>query len=223
MPNVHVLAGAIAFLFISEVTLAKDFPVQGRVFAGTTQVDPKDLNTELEAQGIKNLESSPFYGAEITYSVARYLDLGIRYSRHSVFLDEINSTSATDYQAELDQDAVSLVARIPFLESKFARVEGFAAFGGTNTALKIKSATLNGQLLKEDRNGWLASPYSVYGASVALGYKKFFLVFEGGFETNKIIEMERVGTLNNNVETLDLSGSYVSVGLLFDGVSTSRK
>ena len=61
------------------------------------------------------------------------------------------------------------------------------------------------------------------GGSVAFGYQGFFLVFEGGLETNKVKSLTRTGTVSNNVDTIDLSGTYASIGLMFDGVTARSK
>ncbi|MNL88607.1 hypothetical protein D3C87_2184120 [compost metagenome] len=47
------------------------------------------------------------------------------------------------------------------------------------------------------------------------------MVFEGGIESNKVKDLKSSGTVNSSIDTLDLSGSYFSLGLMFDGVPGS--
>jgi hypothetical protein len=207
----------------SGLAWAKDFPVQARLFAGATKADPADVNLELGAEGLKKVDTIAQYGVEITYPLAKFFNVGIRYTKHYISRDELISTFATDYEAELNQDSALLVGRVALLKSTFVRLDGFAGFGGTNTTLKMKTASQDGQISRKDAAQWFASPYSSYGGSLAIGYKQFYLVFEGGFETNKISGLKRTGTVNNHIETIDLSGGFFTVGLLFDGISATRK
>ncbi|MCM2281892.1 MAG: hypothetical protein NDI61_08605, partial [Bdellovibrionaceae bacterium] len=74
-----------------------------------------------------------------------------------------------------------------------------------------------------ESNDWFASLYSSYGASLAIGYKKVYLVFEGGYQSNTVDKFKSTGIMNDNIQKLNLSGGYATIGLLFDGVSTSKK
>lgn len=213
----------LIILLLSDVALAKEFPAQARLFAGSGSVKPEDVNLEYEAQGLKKVDLLYQYGVEITTPLGRFLNAGMRYTRRNVLRDELVSTSLTSYQADITQDSVALVARIPFIKSNFVRVDAFAGVGGTNTTLKMTSAAQDGELTRKDADGWFGAPYTSYGGSVAIGYKQFYLVVEGGIETNKITDLKRTGNMNTNIQTIDLSGSYFTVGLLFDGISATRK
>ena len=197
--------------------------MQARLFAGVTDVKPENLNQELTAQGLREFKSISKFGAEITYPVARFLDVGMNYTKRYMSRDEIDSDPSTDYQALLDQDTISLVARVPVLKTGIVRLDAVAGIGGSNTTLTLKSASQDGELLRREGGDWLATLYSNYGASIAIGYKNFFLVVEGGVESNKVDSFKRKGTINENIHTIDLSGSYVTVGLLFDGISAHKK
>jgi len=213
----------LLFAVSAESTFAKDIPVQARLFAGTTKADPQDLNTELGVQGLKEVDSIAQYGVELSYPLLKFFDVGLRYSKRYVQRDELTSMPLTDYKAQIDQDSALLIARIPFLKTNFIRVDAFAGFGGSNTTLTMKTATQDGELSRKDTSGWFASHYASYGGSMAFGYKQIYLVVEGGLETNKVSGLKRTGTINSSVNEIDLSGSYVTVGLLFDGVPARRK
>ncbi|HEY8272084.1 MAG TPA: hypothetical protein VIG33_14430 [Pseudobdellovibrionaceae bacterium] len=218
-----VLIALLASPLLAEYSLAKDIPVQGRFFAGTTSVDPQNVNETIEAQSLKKMDKVSQFGFEVTYPLLNYLDVGARYTKSLVHNDENPSDINTEYSADLNQDSVLLLARIPFVKSSSVHVDVFAGFGGSNTTFKVKTASQDGEFTRKAVDGWYASPYAAYGASVGVGYKHVFFVIEGGFETNKVDGFTRSGSASTNIETLALSGSYVSIGIMLDGVPGSVK
>ncbi len=223
MNRAHILIALSLTFFFPIVSLAKEFPVQARLFAGNSAADPKDLNDELTAQSLDQMKKITFFGAEATYVAARYLNVGFRYTKRMVDVDEVGSGIGTDYSARLDQDSVMAIARLPVIRTKFFFIDAFGGVGGTNTTFKIKSATQDGELSKREANDWFARPVLAYGGSFGLGYDKFFIAGEVGMENNKVDGFKRSGTVNNNVEVIDLTGSYFMISLIFNGVPASRK
>jgi hypothetical protein len=214
---------AILFSFATlEHAFAKEIPVQARVFAGVSNIDPKAANAEFEAQGLKKANQVVQYGLEVTYPVANFLDLGLRFTKRNIVRDEVDSSPATEYRAEINQDSALVVARIPFFKSAFVRLDGFGGIGGTNTTLKMKTATQDGELSRKESGDWFATPYASYGGSIAIGYLHYFLVIEGGMESNKIGGLKSSGNIGNNIDSLDLSGSFFSIGFLFDGMGNIK-
>lgn len=203
-------------------TLAAEFPAQGRVYVGMTQSEPKGLNSELTTLGLENVDGATFYGVEIVFPLMKFVDIGFRYAKHRQRNDENPNDEATEFYSEIDQDAVAATIRIPFIKSAIFRVDAFAGYGGSNTTIKIKSASQNGTLEKKDSGGWLAEPYSVFGASLGLGYKQVYFVMEAGYQDNSIDGFKKTGSVTANVKSLDLSGSYFSIGFLFDGIKATN-
>lgn len=222
MLNYRIGLLSLASFFIhSSVVFAKDLPVQVRLFAGMVAATPSNANETLEAQGLKKLENTSQLGLEITYPLFKYLDVGARYTKTLADSEENPANASTDYNSKVDQDSVLLIARVPFLKSDIFRLDAFAGVGGSNTTFKIKTAAQSGELTSRASDGWFDSPYAAAGVSAAIGYKQFYLVFEGGYEMNKVSSFKRSGTISNGLDTLDLSGSYFTVGLMFDGVPGS--
>lgn len=205
-------------LFMSAPAFAAEIPVQARLFAGMTPVSPDSLNDNLVSQGMKKIEGVTQLGVEITYPVMKYLDVGARYAKKLADSEENPADPNTDYTAKLDQDAFLLIARVPIVRTDIYRIDGFAGVGGTNTKVTMKSAAQNGDYTKSVGESWYASPYAAAGVSLALGYKRFYFVFEGGIEHNKIDDLKRSGSVSASVDSLDLSGSYFTVGIMFDGI-----
>lgn len=214
-PTIKIL---VMFLLFGQVAMAADLGLgEGRLFLGTTQVSPSELNTELTAQGIKTVDLNTQFGVEITFPTFRYLNLGLRYTHHMISRDEATSSTGTDDKADLNQDGLMGIARVPLIRSDFMHFDVFVGAGANKSTYTEKSATQDGKLEKS------VSPLLAAGSSLALGYKKYFLFFEGGYESNKLESMTRSGNLDSNVNTIDLSGSYVMAGLMFYGIPIFSK
>jgi hypothetical protein len=218
-------AQVMTFICLTFGTLAfaKDLPVQARAFIGANTADPENLNTELTAGGLKKLEAVGQIGAEVVFPVFKLLSVGIRYSKRANTVEEISNGGATDYKAVLDQQAALAVLRVPLFKTSLMTADIFAGYGGTNTTLELKTATQDGKFEKKTGDDWFANTMSSYGASIGVGFKRVYLIIEGGVENNKVDNFKRTGTLNTNVNEIDLSGSFVTIGIMFDGASLSKK
>ena len=208
-------------LLTGTVHAATTFPLAVRIFIGQTNISPKNLNNELALQGIKTVDAISQLGIEATQPINKELDWGLRYSRKYVKNDEQPDNSLTAYNATIDQDAILILTRYAYFKQEALRADVFIGVGGSNTSYKIKSATQDGELSKKEVNDWVASPFAAAGLSVGVGHKNFYFTVEGGYEYNKVDSFKRTGTINANVDTLDLSGSYFKIGLMFDGLSGS--
>jgi hypothetical protein len=215
--NFKFLLSLVFFVFGSRVMAADMGLGQGRLFLGSTKTSPSELNTELTAQGLKNVDLNNQFGIEITFPTFQYLRLGLRYTHHLISQDETVSDPTTDYKAGLTQDALMGIARVPLLKTDYLHFDVFAGAGVNNSTYTEKTASQDGKLEKS------ASPVLAAGASLALGFKQYFVFFEGGYESNKLDDMKRSGNLNSNVNSIDLSGSYFLVGLMFDGIPIFSK
>lgn len=216
-----ILLGLCSLVIPFHSVSAKEIPVQARFFMGMTGVNSEELNTFTTAQGLKKMEGVSQLGLEITYPIHKYLDVGARYAKKLADASEEPDNPGTDYSVRLDQDAFMLMARVPFIKTDVYRVDAFAGVGGTNTKLTIKTAGQNGDLTKSVGDNWYASPYAAAGVSLSLGYKRFYVVFEGAYEMNKVKDFSRSGSAGTDISELDLSGSYFTLGLMFDGIHGS--
>lgn len=205
--------------FLTNAAYGAGVPIQGRVFVGSTAIKPTELNRELDSMGLKSFDWIPQYGGEVTYSFLNSFEVGLRYSHREGEQDEQNSDLTTEYKATLVQDSALAVLRLALIKTDFFRLDAFGGAGGSNTSLKVKTASQDGQLTRKEGNDWFASPCFAYGGSIAFGYKKIYLAFEAGVETNKIDNFKKVGNVTSDLREIDLSGSYFMLGLIFDGVS----
>ncbi|MCM2279600.1 MAG: hypothetical protein NDJ89_16115 [Oligoflexia bacterium] len=220
----HVLPLFTLFLAFSAPARAdsKSFPAQGRLFIGNTMIHPDELNNEMTAQGLNTFNGLTGFGVEITYPALRFLDLGMRYTRH-LAMEYESAGNSTLYYGAIGQNAILLLARVPFLRTSVFKFDVFGGVGGTNTSFELKTASVDGKLTKTGPAEWFAAPIWSYGASAGVGYKQFCFFVEGGFERNVVRKLESFGTMTGNVGTLDLSGRYVMLGLLFDGITASSR
>ncbi|AHZ84006.1 hypothetical protein Bb109J_c1309 [Bdellovibrio bacteriovorus] len=218
MMKSSVVVGLFSLIVSATASAAVEIPVQARFFAGMTGVKLDELNDSLEAQSMKKIEGVTQLGLEITYPVMKYLDVGARYAKKLADSEENPADPNTDYSAKIDQDAFLLIARVPIIREDFYRVDAFAGVGGTNTKVTMKTLAQNGDYTKSVGESWYASPYAAAGVSLALGYKRFYFVFEGAIEHNKVDDLKRSGSVSTSVNSLDLSGSYFTVGIMFDGI-----
>lgn len=222
-----LLAALVLFTSAPIAAHSAEFPAQGRLFFGATKSEPKGLNTELSNSGFKSVDLVNRFGVEILFPVVHVLDVGLRYTKTHHTIDESSQTPGQSYNALIDQDSVIGVARVSVLKTSLLRADAFVGAGGSNTSFKFKNATLDGELSKREASDWFASIRTMYGVSAAIGHKNFYFVVEMGMDHNSINSLKSSGSLNagltSNVQSVDLSGPYVTIGLLFDGITASSR
>ena len=211
-------------LLFTQPCLSKEFPVQARLFAGSLSAKISELNTEFSTLGLKELDDNLLQlGVEMTYPVAKFLDVGMRYSRRGGRVEENPNSTATEYFGDLTQESILLLARVPFFSTPILRLDVFAGIGGSNTEVELVTATVTGKLSKKEAKDYWATPYTSAGASASIGYDKFFFFIEAGVESNKVKSLKRTGNVSTNVNEIDMSGSYILAGLRFEGVSATKR
>lgn len=203
----------------AQTVLAADRMGQARLFLGSTQVSPSELNTEMTAQGIKNVNLNNQFGVEITFPIKNYFNAGLRYSRRIISQDEETNGSNTDYLLSINQDVMAGVIRVPLMKNEYTVLDVVVGVGGSNTDYSIKTATQDGSLTKKSTP--FATMYSTAGVSFGVGKGKYFFVIEAGYDSQKVDGFERSGNINNNVNSIDLSGAYLTIGFMFDGIPVS--
>lgn len=218
-----VLILTISLTLFAKSVLAKDLWLQGRVFIANTKVRPDEFNAGITSEGLKKLEKTTNFGVEITFPHFPIVEPGMRYTRRYFSLDENPSNSLTNYEAKGHQDSVLFLARLPFIHTSFFRFDVFGGVGGSNTTVSLKTAQSDGELSRSAVGDWVATPYYAAGSSVGIGFKNVLLTIEGGYESNKVNNLKQSGTIHSKINSLNLSGSYFMIGLMFDGVKGYKK
>ncbi len=204
--------------FFSMSSLAAD-KGQGRLFLGSTKINPENVNTELESQGLKEFDMINQFGVEITLPALKFANAGFRYTHRMIKEEELAASTVTDYHAELTQQVFAGILRAPLNNSDYAKFDLFVGAGVTSSELKIKSLTQDGSV---DKKGY-ASPMAVAGGSASFGVKSIFFTIEAGYEYNKVTGLKETDTVSGNIDEFDLSGGYLTIGLMFDGVPVFKK
>lgn len=189
---------------------------QGRLFLGSASVSPSDANTALQSQGMEEFKMNNQLGVEITLPALKILQAGFRYTHRPNKEEENPANAATDYTAELNQQVFMGVARLPLVDGDVVKFDFVLGAGAATTELKLKTAGIDGSLEKK------GSPVALAGATVGIGFKKFFFTVEGGYEYNKVSSL-KAKNMTSNVDSMDLSGGYLLVGLLFNDVPVFTK
>lgn len=218
-----ILILTILIFFMTKSVYAADILVQGRVFIANTKINPTELNSALNSEGLKTIDKTTNFGVEITFPKFVFLEPGMRYTRRTFNAEENPASSLTNYEAKGTQDSILFLARVPLVRSSFFRFDVFGGIGGNNTRVKLKTAMSDGELSRSATGDWLATPYYAAGSSVGFGFRNVYLYAEGGYENNKVSSLRQTGTIHTSVSSLDLSGSYFMIGLMFDGVKGFKK
>lgn len=213
-----LMISAVLILLLSVANEASAGAVpeklQMRVSFGRASIDPANVNTELKASGIETYGSLWKAGADVTYPVIDMLELGLHYGRDFAWGNAATGAASTAYKTATTQDILGLVARVPIVKTSMFRLDVFGMYGGANTWVTINGASQDGELKAN------LKPVSAYGGSVGVGYKGIYFFIEGGQSVSNISSFDRTGTVSANIQSMDLSGTYVSLGFMFDGAKT---
>lgn len=87
----------------------------------------------------------------------------------------------------------------------------------------MNTSSSNGQLSRTVSGNWLATPYLATGASIGFGINGILIYAESGFESNKVNGLQKTGVIASNLSTIDLTGTYFMIGIMFDGIKGSKK
>ena len=183
-----------------------------RLIAGAASPSPAEVNKSFESQGLEKVSSSLLLGGELGFAFDR-VELGMRYLSNQVRRAEKPDVPNVEYVGSIKQDLLLAMVHVPVVKGDYARFDLFGGFGGVGSQLKVKSSSQKGEL----KRSLLESAAWTGGASLSLGYKSFFISFEGGYLGNKSRDFSRSGTINQDIQTLEMSGGYAAVSLLFFG------
>lgn len=222
-------AGFYSVLFIyfclafSEAAFGNEKRVQGRAFVSQISPAATELKGEFARNGVPDLGVYLRIGAEFTYPVLEYLDLGFRYE--NITASAPGFTNLTGLQtSKATMDSLQFLARIPIIKLSFFRFDIFGAYGLNSSTVEFATAT---QYTKVSGGGsWHPedSQSSGYGASVGVGYNGFYIYGEAGRTINVNQGLRRTGSLVTTYSKFDLSADYIAVGFIYDGdVKTGKK
>lgn len=184
---------------------------QLRLFAGSLALNPKDVTVYTDAQNIEKFDSSLFYGLEVDHPVLGGISLGLRYQVEEESLGTKGSTTFTKRMGT-KQELIFAMLRIPVVAESFFRLDMFGGGGLATSSFE----TYSGMTTNKFGGSTLGS---MAGASVSIGFWDVFLTVEAGQEFVNYQEI-KASDKDSTAPFLkaDLSGSFVTVGLLFNGL-----
>lgn len=191
-------------------------PSQLRLFVGNQSISPTDVNNVLTAGAMHTYDSITDYGLEMSYRLVPRTNLGVRVEGKWQKLFEIANPPAdpqNPYYSSIQQTSAQAVLRVSMIETPVVRMDVYGGFGPTNTSMDIRTASGDSNYSR-NVNSYMSSA----GASLGIGFGNVFFTVEVGKEWNKVTNPTKSGAASATLNTIDLSGTYVDVGLLFNGI-----
>jgi hypothetical protein len=188
-----------------------------RLYGGAHSIQPTDLNNVVTPVSIEEFKSLPIYGLEVAYAVLPFVTTGVRmeagYTRNK---ETSASPTVPDnpYYSSISTQETSAVVRLTVLHTQVVHFDVFGALGSTKASVDVRTGSGEATYTAQNSLGGTQS----YGASIGGGWSSVYLYLEGGHRNVTLSDITREGHLSNNITSLDLSGNYVKVGLLFAGL-----
>lgn len=207
----------VSLLMYPDLAKAKDYSLKWselRVFASETQFanQSEELNTLLAADGIEKLDKVVGFGLEANADVTSWFKAGTKFK--GIFAGSNKNEAqlpATEY-IQIQQYSAGLIGRIGLINKQNFLLDVFAEAGLSNNTIEIKSSL---GTAKWDKKSHF---YQRAGASLAAGGSGFKFYVEGGYENFKLDNLEHTGSFGQSTSSIDLSGPFVGVGLIFSGI-----
>lgn len=215
--NKKIVASLLAVLLSAPFAQAKDLDLKWselRIFADQTNFSqfPSDLNDLAKMNGIDELHSVVGFGLEANAELKEWFKLGTKFK--GVFAGSNKkeaSASSTDYLS-VQQYSAGLTGRVNLLKSDSFLIDSFVELGLSNNTIEIHTAAGQG---KWEENSHF---YQRAGLTAAFGGPSFKFFAEGGYEVFKLDHLDYQGTVGSQIQTIDLSGTFVGVGMIISGI-----
>jgi hypothetical protein len=211
-----ILLFIFCFSISSHAVDIKISPTQLRFFIGNQSTSPSQVNDVIVPAGLTKFSSIATYGIEATYAVIPRINLGVRGEGKWQKVKETASPSANPlnpYYASIQQSAALAILRIDLVNTPIVKVDVFGAAGTAATNMDIRTAAGDGNYSRG-----MSSIISNAGASLGIGWSNIYFLIEGGNEWNKVGNLTKTGATSAAIDTIDLSGGFVTVGLIFNGL-----
>ncbi len=213
-----VFAVLVVLVLNAQTSFAGDEVInQIKISYGQRSLNPKDANALVEADGIESFKKINYLGLEASRDLGSFVNLGLRMNLGMMRAKPTDSTVSGTYYASLSQVDFLIMLNFPFVKSEKFKAEIVSGIGASSSSLTIKTASQDGGF-----SATQSLPTAVIGAAMAVGHKYVFLRIEGGYEYSKPSSFVKTGTPTGTLETLDLSGPYIIVGILIDGLKLGR-
>jgi hypothetical protein len=161
-----------------------------------------------------NLISFKVQAADIDFKWSELrLFLSNNRTRFKGIFNSVYPPGSTASYIQLSQYSAGLLGRVPLVDSNTVLVDIFAELGASNNKIEVKTSASGSAEFTKD-----SVFFQRVGASLGLGWSSFKIFAEAGQEFHKIDNLNKSGSLVAAVSSVDLSGPYVSVGLVISGM-----
>jgi hypothetical protein len=186
-----------------------------RVFLMTNTLSdkPAALNNITAPDNVDPLDT--LYGIGLEADARwKWIKIGSRIKGVLMSKDAPNPPSPATAYFTIGQYSGGVLARIPLVENDTINFDVLAEVGAAKTSIEVATNSSGKGEFKCD-----ACVYERVGASLNIGWPSFKFSIEGGQEFNKLSSLDYSGTLtSHNVDSVDLSGPYVAVGVVIYGI-----
>lgn len=217
MRTLMILNVFLNVLFLTIPAHAKEINLKWsevRFFLSDTTFANKDenLGALMQADQIEELKTVTGFGLEVDAELSSWFKAGTKIK--GVF-DGSNKKEApfpaTEYLS-VQQYAAGLTGRVMLVNKEKFFFDVFGELGLSNNTVELRTTAGNAKWDKDMHF------YQRAGASMGIGGSAFKMFVEGGYENFKLDHLKYEGTTGQNIDEIDLSGSYVSVGLIVSGL-----
>ena len=207
-----------ALVFLSVAAHAVDItvkPTQLRFLIGNQTTSPDQVNNVLRPAGLNTLSGISTYGIEATYEIIPRVNVGVRGEGKWQKVKETGApvNAQNPFYSSLQQSAALGIARVDLVSTPIVKVDVFGGAGTAATSMDIRTAAGDGNYSHA-----MGSVITQAGASVGMGWSNIYFLIEVGQEWNKIGDLGKTGVTASGLDTIDLSGTYLAVGLIFNGL-----
>lgn len=172
--------------------------------------DNSSLNNLGTTDNIEKMKSFAGFGLEADAKLNSWFKVGTRFK--GIF-NSVYPPGSTASYIQLSQYSAGLLGRVPLVDSNTVLVDIFAELGASNNKIEVKTSASGSAEFTKD-----SVFFQRVGASVGLGWPSFKIFAEAGQEFHKIESLNKSGSLVNTVNSVDLSGPYISAGLIISGM-----
>lgn len=178
----------------------------------TFATEPTALNNLTAADNVQKLDTSNGIGLEADAKYKAF-KVGTRFKYVLMSKEPIGAAVGGPSALTISQYTVGLLGRYPIVDNDLLTFDVVAELGMANTSFDVKTIASGNGTFKKD-----GSFFQRAGAAFGVGWPSAKFYFEVGQEWNKLDDMSFTGTIANNINSVDLSGPYFSIGLIISGM-----
>jgi hypothetical protein len=185
-----------------------------RVLGNVHEIKAAEINSFYANQQLKEIHRLPGLKLDVAFNPLSRVFFGLRFSNSRLHLGDGTGpiTGDTNF-SKLIFESYGIFTRIYLIESKILRFDIFGGAGGARAMVSSKKTLVEqSQGIRDNDLRFM----QFAGGSLSLGYEKFMVLFEGGYEWARINGLSYYSSnASPRLTMLDLNGPYVGLGVVF--------